>query len=49
MYSAAWHRAYWLAAGQQSIYYEDHREYCRKRGIPISEWVRKHNHIKTAH
>lgn len=43
-----WFAAYRIAWGQESKYYNDHKEYCRKRGIPISEWVRKHNHIKMA-
>ncbi len=47
--SESWYRAWAVAWGQESRYYQNHKEYCRKRGIPTSEWVRKHNHIKTAH
>lgn len=41
--------AWRIALGQESRYYPDHVEYCRARRIPTSAWVRKHNHIKTAH
>ena len=42
-------RNWGYAWGQESEFYLDHIEYCRVNSIPTSEWVRKHNHIKTAH
>lgn len=48
-YNWVFYNAYRIALGQESVYYEQHRQYCRDKNIPCSEWVRRYNHIKTEH